>query len=538
VSVRERLDIHGHHHRFAYPTSATWGEAILEQSDFQWLKVQAKAPALLVQVHGAQGTGNRNPESNPKSAGRKAPAEVAIEFLQQLRPRGPWVLSAIIPDGEIETITTSDPKEVDAFVLANDGTKNLYYSVNPLRRAMSKKAAKIDIAAVEYALADLDPNSDETPEAAKARYLHQLNGMFEPKPTAIIDSGNGIQCLWRLAQPIKLGKPIKDKDGKLTYGEQDLANIANVEARIAAVMVQLGSKAGTQNIDRILRLPGTANLPNKTKLKAGRVACPTRLISFNGATYPLEAFPLDTGTAKQQKQKQEQKSSSRLPPHLAMMLHVSDPGGGHRCGDYASRSEALYAFIILAMRAGIDENTIINVLLDEQYIGKALYAHCHEQSGNAADYLRRQIEHAINNATPPPVLDDKRLIRVLSSQQHTATDATQKALVAANCPVYFRADALVEPLWRWEKTSEHNRDALVCRFVKLNPARLSYMVGKHAAIYQKWDDRKRIWKTIQSTQGAHGAVVRPWALAIPHRAWDYQLANIAPGWVVAGHVRL
>src|SRR5262245_22124273 len=47
VSVRERLDIHGHHHRFAYPTSATWGEAILEQSDFQWLKVQAKAPACM-----------------------------------------------------------------------------------------------------------------------------------------------------------------------------------------------------------------------------------------------------------------------------------------------------------------------------------------------------------------------------------------------------------------------------------------------------------------------------------------------------------
>ena len=45
-------------------------------------------------------------------------------------------------------------------------------------------------------------------------------------------------------------------------------------------MVRLGSKAGTQNIDRILRLPGTTNLPNKKKLNTGRVACPTRLIRF------------------------------------------------------------------------------------------------------------------------------------------------------------------------------------------------------------------------------------------------------------------
>jgi hypothetical protein len=30
------------------------------------------------------------------------------------------------------------------------------------------------------------------------------NGDFEPKPTAIVDSGNGIQCLWRLKESIAL----------------------------------------------------------------------------------------------------------------------------------------------------------------------------------------------------------------------------------------------------------------------------------------------------------------------------------------------
>ena len=64
--------------------------------------------------------------------------------------------------------------------------RNLYYSVNPTRKAMTSKAAKTDIAAIEYLLADLDPKQDETSEAAKARYLAALDEL-KPAPTAIID---------------------------------------------------------------------------------------------------------------------------------------------------------------------------------------------------------------------------------------------------------------------------------------------------------------------------------------------------------------
>jgi hypothetical protein len=59
----------------------------------------------------------------------------------------------------------------------------------------------------------VDPLSDETPEAAKARYLGQLNGDFEPKPTVVVDSGNGIQALWRLETPIDLTQyPVATND--------------------------------------------------------------------------------------------------------------------------------------------------------------------------------------------------------------------------------------------------------------------------------------------------------------------------------------
>jgi hypothetical protein len=166
---------------------------------------------------------------------------------------------------------------VHAFVRRHDGRRNIYYSVNPTKTAMTKKAAKADIAMVEFLFADLDPADGETPDQAKARYLGQ---MFEPRPTAIVDSGNGIQALWKLESPIAPLGPEK---------------IAEVEALTKALTLKLGGTAGTQDICRILRLPGTTNLPNKTKRTAGRVPCPTRLIAFNDARHPLSAFPASDG---------------------------------------------------------------------------------------------------------------------------------------------------------------------------------------------------------------------------------------------------
>jgi hypothetical protein len=202
----------------------------------------------------------------------------AIDFLEQLRPRGPWVLTAIIPDGSTETITATTADEIDAFVREHNGQRNLYFSVNLTRKRMTSKAKKSDIAAIEYIPADLDPQDDETPQAAKARYLDAIAAYPIPC-TAILDSGNGIQALWQLAVP------------------DSAALIADVEARTKALMEALGAKAGTQNIDRILRLPGTTNLPNAKKKNDGRVACLTKLLRFNGVTCNLENFPPAASTS-------------------------------------------------------------------------------------------------------------------------------------------------------------------------------------------------------------------------------------------------
>ena len=162
-----------------------------------------------------QSKSNGAAQHNTSAPSRSAEDE-AIHFLEQLRPGGPWVLTAIVPDGDTETITVRDAVAVRKFVAAHNGKRNLYYSVNPTRTALSKKAAKTDIAAIEYALADLDPKEGESPEVAKARYLDALKA-FELEPSAIIDSGNGMQVLWKLARPIDLSRyqSVREKSGHL-----------------------------------------------------------------------------------------------------------------------------------------------------------------------------------------------------------------------------------------------------------------------------------------------------------------------------------
>src|SRR5262249_7011975 len=150
------------------------------------------------------------------------------------------------------------------------------------------------------------------PTDAKARYRTQLE-TFKPCPTFVIDSGNGIQLLWRLAVPTVLGEPGPGVDGTLCHSPQDQARIGEAEARSAAVMVEFSAKPGTQNIDRLLRLPGTINLPNVKKKREGRVVCATNLIDFQDVTVPLDAFPLPTHGLRQQNAK-HRNCSDAAPP--------------------------------------------------------------------------------------------------------------------------------------------------------------------------------------------------------------------------------
>jgi len=344
------------------------------------------------EANGAYDGGEVNRRQHSSADGGRAQAQgianiEAVEFLQQLR-RPPWILIAITLDSNITAIAAHNVEEADAFISAHNNKDNLYYTVNPTKTALNKKPKKTDIAAVEFLLGDLDPLNDEKSEDAKARYLNQLNGTFEPKPSVIVDSGNGIQCLWKLANPIVLS----DND----------SIVPDVEARSAELMRRLGAKAGTQNIDRILRLPGTTNLPTKTKLKTGRVPCPTKLLAFNGASYPLELFVPGTPDDGGHHARQEHADNERRAAVDVDALPVSERiknlirGIDDPEHQYPSRSERVMAVLTAMVSAGCTDEQMAAVVLDRSLpIGE----HVRDQPKMVA-YLTRQIKYARAVASP------------------------------------------------------------------------------------------------------------------------------------------
>jgi hypothetical protein len=179
-------------------------------------------------------------------------------------------------------------------------------------------------------------------------------------------------------------------------------------------------------------------------------------------------------------------NKGELPKNVASLLHITGTG------EYPSRSELLFAFIRLALNHGIDENSIIAACLDNAHAGHGIYEHVRENGGE--DYVKRQIEHALNESTP--VEGNKTSIKIKGGNRHEAVEATEKALLRAGCPIFFRGDALVQPLWRWERTAQQNRDTLVTKFVRFNVPRLAQLTAKQAVGYLKYSDRKKLWVPI------------------------------------------
>jgi len=180
----------------------------------------------------------------------------AIQFLQAWQEGGPWVLTSIAPDsGRTSTRTFHDGQEqkLRVWIDERQGRQNIYFSVNRLRWDVKKKAKKTDVSQVVALHVDVDPRPGEELGPERERALRMLRE-FTPPPTVIIDSGGGYQGFWVLREPIDV------------IGEDHMAEL---EAYNRQLEVFLGGDH-CHNIDRIMRLPGTINVPGEKKRRKGR----------------------------------------------------------------------------------------------------------------------------------------------------------------------------------------------------------------------------------------------------------------------------
>jgi len=131
---------------------------------------------------------------------------------------------------------------------------NLYFTLNRVDSLPKHgKAKKSDISAVRGYGIDIDPPDTcadlDVWRNGKVEELQEC----ETPPTAIWCSGNGIQVVWMLREPV----PIESEHDWPKH-----------EAINAALSRRFGGDH-TQNIDRLFRLPGTMNYPDAKKRARG-----------------------------------------------------------------------------------------------------------------------------------------------------------------------------------------------------------------------------------------------------------------------------
>jgi hypothetical protein len=296
----------------------------------------------------------------------------AIKFLRLLRPKGPWTITTIVPDGknEIYSRTFTQLERAEEFIVEqNNQGKNVYYSINPIKGDVLKpKAEKNDIARIEYLQVDADPRDDESPDEFKQRLLQRVEE-FPQRPILVVDSGNGIQLLWELAEPVENTGPNV---------------IADIEARNHALAEAFGASPSTRDVCRIFRLPGTLNYPNKKKRSIGRVICKAELLDFEEINYPLSDFPPHSKANETPARASSERSD--LPANLLTFLHVEGAGG------YPSRHELVFSFLTGGIRAGVADDTMIAACLDQSFAGKGIHQHIKENGGRAC--AERQLQRA------------------------------------------------------------------------------------------------------------------------------------------------
>src|SRR5918992_3098432 len=182
-------------------------------------------------------------------------------------------LSAIKPDGHIAGRVFADYRAAEEWALEqNQAGFNIYYTANIVRKGFNgNKPSKEDIEGVREWYADADPH----PEMFGGNYhaaRHHLLDVILPEisnasPTVIVDSGHGLQAHWCALHPFGLPE-----------GEREAYEDLN------AKVGQRFHGPGTQNCDRLLRVPFTKNYPNAAKLRKGYSRDPSEatIIAFTG----------------------------------------------------------------------------------------------------------------------------------------------------------------------------------------------------------------------------------------------------------------
>ncbi len=332
--------------------------------------------------------------------------DLVVRYLSDFFPKGPWVLTAIHTDRSGTVTKTFSPDTQDQMkqwvVTQNADHHNIYYSVGIPRRELNRKASREDIESVLWLHVDIDPPGGRDIEISRQQALSMLEHGKDgiPAPTVVVNSGGGVQALWRLNEHIHIG-------GDLAKAEQAKAYNLRLEVTFDA--------DNCHNIDRILRLPGTVNWPNARKRRKGREPKLATVEYFRkDRSYDLTLFPpLQTtqsmtsnvdGTDLQLSSNVERVDIDDLDKwEVADRVKVICVQGMHpdeiKDGD-DSRSAWLFDALVRLVKCNVPDQVIYSILTDpDMGISESVL-----EKSDSDRYARRQIARAKQHAIDPQLL--------------------------------------------------------------------------------------------------------------------------------------
>ena len=331
----------------------------------------------------------------------------AVEFLERWAPGGPWVLTAIALDKKTiltRTFSGETRSGLGAWLREYNGQFNLYFHVNPTIGPLSKKAERTDIAAVAWLHVDVDPRANEDLATERKRALELLTGarlpQSVPPPTVVVFSGGGYQGFWKLAEPVAVNGDLQLAEDAKRYNQQ---------------LELLFGADNCHNIDRIMRLPGTINIPDLRKQKKGRSAELARVILFDETrVYPITAFtpapstqlgnnggfsgaggaePGNVARLASVDELDEWSVPDRVKVIIVQGRHPDQPKEGDN-----SRSAWVFDVVCNLLRCQVPENVIYSILTDPDFgISESIL----ETKTSAGRVAMRQIERARDEVEDP-----------------------------------------------------------------------------------------------------------------------------------------
>ena len=327
----------------------------------------------------------------------------SLTFLKAFHPGGPWILTAIWVDRKkIETKTFKQPATVKKWLDKYNGKVNIYFSVNVPDKALSKKAARRDIAFVPWLHVDVDARAGEPldKELIRIRTLLEENCPVA-KPTVVIYSGGGYQAFWKLAEPVATNCELEKAQEVALYNKQ---------------LEIIFDGDNCHNIDRIMRLPGTINIPDAKKVAKGRIAVEAEVhwfetdlvykltdfeqapaIQMDSSTQPANAAPLVNTANIARLGSVDELDKWKVSDRVKIIIVQGEDPDNPKPDDN-SRSSWLFDVICQLARCDVPDEVIYSIVTDPDFgiSGSVL-----DKAPNSEKYATRQIQRAREEVEEP-----------------------------------------------------------------------------------------------------------------------------------------